>query len=137
MMESPNTEGYTRVLDRETLEELRAEGDDLLTELFDMFLAEAPAGLQRITEAFERDDLKTAGLQAHRLRGSAAGLGAKRMQELCGSIEQAARTGHPAEARASFAKLASEYRRVMDAIAVERVASVSGMTGPVSDGTMH
>jgi two-component system, sensor histidine kinase len=136
-MESANTQVYSRVLDRETLEELRAEGDGLLAELFDMFLAEAPAGLQRITEAFARGDLKTAGLQAHRLRGSAAGLGAKRMQELCGAIELAARAGRANEARASFDKLASEYRRVMDAIAVERVVVGNHMTGTVSGGTVH
>lgn len=136
-MQPLHTEASTRVLDSATLEELRAEGDDLLVELFDMFLAEAPAGLKRIAQAFERGDLKTAGLQAHRLRGSAAGLGAKQMQELCGSIEQAARTGQPAEARASFSKLASECRRVMDAIVVERVASGNGMTRPARNGTMH
>jgi HPt (histidine-containing phosphotransfer) domain-containing protein len=136
-MESANTQVYSRVLDRETLEELRAEGDGLLAELFDMFLAEAPAGLQRITEAFARGDLKTAGLQAHRLRGSAAGLGAKRMQELCGAIELAARAGRPNEARASFDKLGSEWKRVLDAIATERVVAGNGVTRPARNSPMH
>lgn len=114
------------VLDRAILEELRAEDADLLKELFDLFTAEAPAGIARIDAAFERGDLKTAALQAHRLKGSAAGIGAKRLQELCGAVEQAASANQQAEARTLFGRVTSECKRVQEAIAAERAATGDG-----------
>ncbi len=133
-MQLPKLEADSSVLDRDTLEELRAEGADFLQELFEMFVTEAPAAINRITEAFESSDLKTAGLQAHRLKGSAAGLGAKRLQELCGAVEQAARANQPAEARAHFGQLASECKRVLEAIAAESAALGSDAANDGSGG---
>ncbi len=110
-------------LDRAALDELRAEGEELLTELFALFDAEAPAGLATICAACERGDLKTAGIQAHRLKGSAAGLGAKRLQDLCGAVEQAARANQPAQANALLGQLRAECTRVQEEIAAERAAA--------------
>jgi two-component system sensor histidine kinase/response regulator len=134
-MQSRKAETLTPALDRNILEELRTEGDDFLEELFDMFVAEAPAGLKRITEAFQSSDLNTAGLQAHRLKGSAAGLGAKRLQELCGAVEQAVRANQPAAARALLDQLSSECQRVLEAIAAERaIVAAKEATRLASDG---
>ncbi|HZO81788.1 MAG TPA: PAS domain S-box protein [Candidatus Binataceae bacterium] len=122
-MQSHPAQETEPALDCATLEELRAEGADLLAELFDLFDAEAPAGVQKISEALERGDLKTAGIQAHRLKGSAAGLGAKRLQELCSAVEQATRAERADEARAMFERMSSECARVREAIAAERGAA--------------
>lgn len=57
------------------------------------FVSSAPDWLTAIEEALHAGDAGTAEETAHRLRGSAATLGAGPLAELCGTVEDAARTG--------------------------------------------
>jgi HPt (histidine-containing phosphotransfer) domain-containing protein len=107
-------------LDAETISDLRTEGDGLFADLVDLFLADAPVGIQEISDAFAGNDLKTVGLLAHRLKGSALTFGARKLGELCQGLELAGKAGEVAKAQALFSQLAPECSRVSDALRAER-----------------
>lgn len=107
-------------IDAEATAGLRQEGGNLLTELIDMFLTEAPKSLSQVDKALAQNDLKTVAFEAHRLRGSGASFGAKQMCELCQALEQAGKAGDLTRAQILARELEAECKRVCDALEVER-----------------
>ncbi len=59
----------------------------LLGRLVDAFLSEAPSSMAVLHDAIEQEDAPALQKGAHRLRGSAANLGATGMAALCGDLE--------------------------------------------------
>jgi HPt (histidine-containing phosphotransfer) domain-containing protein len=98
--------------DRATLEELRAEGDNLLSELVAIFQIELTKGLDELAHALAVCDCPAVAHIAHTLKGTAGTFGAKRMHAMAASIDQAARAGQNDRAAALFADFRSECQRV-------------------------
>lgn len=116
------------ILDPSTLESLRGlqeEGnDDLLVELIDLFLEDAPRRIDSMRDAIAREDWPALTSWAHSLRGSCGSLGALRLAELCARLEQLGRVGggRP-DAELVYRELEGQYRLVLEALQRERDAA--------------
>lgn len=108
------------VIDSEMVQELRDEGDNLLSELVDMFIAEVPLELASLEEALARQDAGATRLSAHTLKGTASNFGARRMQTLAKTIEDKGRDGALDGASAILVELRAECARVRDALEAAR-----------------
>jgi HPt (histidine-containing phosphotransfer) domain-containing protein len=113
------------VLDMNALEALRSlqdDGeDDLLAELIDLFLEDAPARMVSMRKAIEREDWPDLGAWAHSLKGSCGSLGAVHMADLCAKLEAMGRSGGVrVVAERIQRELESQYELVREALARER-----------------
>jgi HPt (histidine-containing phosphotransfer) domain-containing protein len=83
-------------LDKKVLDDLRslqdAEDPNLVEELIDIFLQEAPDKLSKLKVSFEKSDFKSLEQTAHSLKGNTGNLGAKRLHKLCAKLEKASRS---------------------------------------------
>jgi HPt (histidine-containing phosphotransfer) domain-containing protein len=98
----------TAIIDRSVLDEIRAlggPGDDLLSEVIGVFLAEAPGQVRSVNEALAARDTAAIQRAAHRLKGSALGVGARQLAALVAAVELAARTGDVERATSDAAGL--------------------------------
>jgi PAS domain S-box-containing protein len=95
-----------------SLLELTSETPDLLSEIVETFFMEAPARLDEIAQAVGEGNGETASRAAHRLKGSAGTLGARRMAGLCEEIESAAAEKKFGVAAEALVALRGELRRV-------------------------
>ncbi|MGH7786444.1 MAG: Hpt domain-containing protein [Candidatus Binatia bacterium] len=115
------------VLDQTALEALRDlndEGeDDLLVELIDLFLEDAPTRMNGMRDAIAKQDWPAVASWAHSLKGSCGSLGAMPMAEQCNRLEQHGRLGGAhAPAALMFAELEAQYALVRAALQRERSA---------------
>ena len=116
------------ILDPNTLETLRGlqdEGDDdLLVELIDLFLEDAPRRVDGMRDAISREDWPALTSWAHSLRGSCGSLGALHLAELCGRLEQLGRVGggRP-DAELVYREIEGQYGLVLEALQRERNAA--------------
>jgi len=122
-------------LDREVIAGLReldapasAEADSVepnsprpsvLRDLADLFLRNARPKLQRMGAALDRKDFAALGSIAHSLKGSASNLGARRLAELCASLEKTTRAADSQGAEDLFHETTAEFHRVEAALVVE------------------
>ena len=83
------------------------------------FLEDAASNLDRVQDALERGELRTAAERAHALGGTAATFGARRMGGLSRVLQRRSAEGDAARAREALAGLHEEFRRVRDALAAE------------------
>lgn len=118
----------TNPLDPEVVASLVALGDEggenILKLLMDIFTGEeAPGCLVRMEDAVQAADAAELAEGAHKLKGSAAQLGAARLRELCATLEGDARDGQLARAAALVAEIRAEVDRVSSALEHE-VASL-------------
>ena len=73
---------------------LAAPGEpNALAEITQLFLSSFPGDLRALRTAIAVRDLESVGRVAHRMRGSALGIGAIRVVPICAAIEEAARAG--------------------------------------------
>jgi HPt (histidine-containing phosphotransfer) domain-containing protein len=113
------------VLDQNSLAALRSlqddADDDLLSELIDLFLQDAPARLDVIRDAIARQDWTALAAAAHSLKGSCGSLGALHMAVLCGRLERYGRTGGDRrDAEQIFTELEAQSVLVREALERER-----------------
>ena len=102
----------TPIIDRSVLDELRAlgsPGDDLLAEVIGVFLAEGPGQVRSVNDALASRDAAAIQRAAHRLKGSALGLGARQLAALVGEVELAARAGDAERATSAAAGLDAAF----------------------------
>ncbi|MFP5238396.1 MAG: Hpt domain-containing protein [Acidobacteriota bacterium] len=72
----------------------RLEDDrELLLEIFDVFIEEAPARRERIGDAVQAEDLTAVVQWAHALKGTSGTLQAAPLNDICYRLEMAARAG--------------------------------------------
>jgi two-component system, sensor histidine kinase and response regulator len=116
---SGSVDNSGEVCDRATLDELRAEGDNLLPELIGIFQTELTKALDELAHALETRDCAAAARISHTLKGTAGTFGATHMHEMAAKIDQAARTGQTDQASAMFAEFRSECERVRACLAAE------------------
>jgi CheY-like chemotaxis protein/HPt (histidine-containing phosphotransfer) domain-containing protein/two-component sensor histidine kinase len=72
---------------------LDAGGPDLLREVSEVYLEDAPSRLGRMREALRSGDTRELARQAHAVKGSSASVAASRMHSLAGDLEARARAG--------------------------------------------
>jgi HPt (histidine-containing phosphotransfer) domain-containing protein len=85
----------------------------LLAELVGIFVDDGPKRLQAIREAVSASDVRQVEHVAHSLKGSAAILGATRLQTAALALEDAAHDGHTENSPDLVAEIARELERVM------------------------
>lgn len=113
------------VIDTDTLAALRSlqeEGeDDLLAELIDLFLQDAPTRVTAIREAVELGNWAALAERAHSLKGSCASLGAVHMADLCARLEAMGRDLVERDGASVLSgELERQYALVQDALQRER-----------------
>lgn len=114
------------VLDMNALDALRSLQDDgeedLLAELIDLFLEDAPTRIESMRAAIAREDWTAMGSWAHSLKGSCGSLGAVHMSDLCAKLEAMGRAGRGprVEAERIQRELEAQYELVRDALLRER-----------------
>lgn len=106
------------VIDPEALARLREWGGDrLLRQMVHLFLESTPERVRQIREGLERADVELVERGAHSLKSSAANLGAERLRELSGEMEERAHRGDLPGAGALLAALTDAHSRALDALA--------------------
>jgi HPt (histidine-containing phosphotransfer) domain-containing protein len=91
--------GATGAIDSRVIQGLRDLGGEdepeLLSELIDIFLEDAPQRMKDITEGLAGGDLGRVERGAHTLKSSSANIGALGLSELCRRIVESARANRP------------------------------------------
>jgi len=109
------------VLDPEVigrLEQLgQAAGEDLVTQLTELFLADAGARVAAMRDGLSADDPESIGRSAHSLRGASANIGATDLALLCASLSDIAAADAPRDCEAKVAAIEVEFERVSSALA--------------------
>src|SRR5271156_7148397 len=98
-------------IDQTTIQALRDEGENLLSDLVDMFIGEVPVQLATLEEALSNGDAGATRLTAHTLKGTGGNFGAARMQVLADAIEEKGRDGSFDGVAATFVQLRAECVR--------------------------
>ena len=112
------------VIDSKTLASLReledGNGEDLVGELIDIFLEQAPQRVDGIKKAIAGDDARSLSFQAHSLKGSAANFGADDLTAICQRFETGGRAGSLGDLRALLPDLEREFQAVCAALQDQR-----------------
>jgi HPt (histidine-containing phosphotransfer) domain-containing protein len=111
------------VIDRELLANLidLMEGDrELVIEVMDLFLEDAPQRIEAIVTAVDDGDPGELMRAAHSLKGSAANLGARGLSGLCANLEHRGRKGSVAGTQMICTALHREFDAVRAALVAER-----------------
>jgi CheY-like chemotaxis protein/HPt (histidine-containing phosphotransfer) domain-containing protein len=88
----------------------RVEGDkNLLAELIDICLFEAPRMIDDIRRAIDADDPIRLERASHAFKGSVGSLGARAVADIASDLESLGRNGSTADARTKFSELESGY----------------------------
>jgi len=110
-------------LDAKTLQALReiGGGDDLnlLAEIIDSYLADAPQLLAVIKAAIAQQDAKALQQASHTLKSTSAVCGAIAFSHLCEELELMARSSAISEGLEKFSQLEAEYQKVTTALEIE------------------
>ena len=103
-------------------EELQIEGEaDVLTQLINIFLDDAPKQLATIKKAINSFDTDTLTLAAHSLKGSCHNFGVIGMGNICATLEDKATLGLIVEADQLLVQLENEFVLVQSELAKFRV----------------
>lgn len=107
-------------VDRKVIQDLRDEGENLLSELVEMFICEVPGQLAMLEAALAKRDAGVTRLTAHTLKGTGGNFGASRMLALASAIEEKGRNGSLDGACAILVLLRAECVRVREALEAAR-----------------
>ena len=101
-----------------SLKELGGEDDpNLFRELVELFLTDARANVEKLTEALEQEDPTAMQRVAHTMKSSAANVGAMRMSRLCSEIEKLCRAGSIDGAQDLVVETRREFQEVSSMLA--------------------
>jgi signal transduction histidine kinase/CheY-like chemotaxis protein/HPt (histidine-containing phosphotransfer) domain-containing protein len=106
-------------LDQTALGNLRKLEDTtpgLLKNVAELFLRDAPIGLERLKDAVRVEDAELIGRLAHMMKGSAGNLGARGMAAICAKVEADAAAGDFGSAPSRVYELDQEFDRVRSAL---------------------
>lgn len=116
-MNSSQIEAVGPACDFATIAALRDEGDNLLTELIEIFTTEAPCQMTELERALAQQESAAAARIAHTLKGTAGVFGASMMESLAARIERSARRASFGDAIDACGPLRVEIARVMATLA--------------------
>ncbi|MCS6886394.1 MAG: Hpt domain-containing protein [Acidobacteriota bacterium] len=109
-----NASDSPKIVDREVLRELcqleGEEGQDFLTELFEIFKQTATEDINKLEAAIAAREAMQIYRLAHKLKGSCLPLGANRLSVVCASLEKEAKEGRIDEAVQFLEKIKEEYK---------------------------
>ncbi len=113
-------------LDRGTLEQLRRNqrpgAPSIVGGLIDSYIADSTQLLEVLGRAVEEPDVVALARAANSLGSGSAFLGARRLAQLCGELERAARAGEAGDLAQGIAHIRREYESVRAAMEAERAA---------------
>jgi len=102
----------------ETLRQLTPPGEpDVLAQVLNLFLQEAPKRIDRLKAAYSVGDHAEVHRAAHSLKGSVGNIGARAMFLVCRDLDEQARAGDLTKSGELVAALAHEFARVESEIA--------------------
>jgi HPt (histidine-containing phosphotransfer) domain-containing protein len=108
------------VLDMSFVEELlslTADRDpELLLDLIEMFLGDAPGKVRAVREGIAKGDFDLVEGAAHSLKGSSGNLGAHRLQATCELLQQACRTNDTRRVEGLVATAEEDLQAAMEAL---------------------
>ncbi|MGH2813288.1 MAG: response regulator [Actinomycetota bacterium] len=108
----------SRPVDPARVAELRELTDgthrDGFTVLAELFVEDAHVRVVSMRQAIDRDDAVGVGREAHALKGSAANVGAVKLAQTCGDLEDVASSGNLAEGHRLLTRVEAEFLRVDD-----------------------
>ena len=113
---TPPGESMDAVLDLPSVLERLDDDRDLLRELAQIFLEQAPAHLGQIQAAVRSGDAKTLRERAHALKGSAGTLAGSAVSKTAARLEQMGRDGDLNESQETCATLEADLGRLVDAL---------------------
>jgi HPt (histidine-containing phosphotransfer) domain-containing protein len=124
MAESSELYEQLAILDESVINNLREEmSGRSINWLIDLFLTESPKYFSELHHAIQSDNGMAVYQAAHKLKGSAANVGAKRLIALCARLEQAGRSGEIEQAETLYStQLQKENEQLRRAL--ERVKDV-------------
>ncbi|WP_337906901.1 response regulator [Iningainema tapete] len=110
-------------LDAKTLQSLRkmagARANEVLAQIINNYLAEAPQLLQAMHTAVATQDAAALQQAAHKLRSASASLGALALSKRCQAVEVMGNTGNTKGALAGVLQIEAAYKTVKAALQIE------------------
>jgi PAS domain S-box-containing protein len=94
----------------------------LLIEVIDIFIKDAPARLEAMQSALAAGNAQAMEKAAHALKGACAYVGAMRMYDLCKNLEDRGRAGSMEGIESDLFELEQEYGRVRRALEIEKTS---------------
>jgi CheY-like chemotaxis protein len=108
------------LLDEKALNAIRAlQSDslpDLVVQIVDLYLEDAPILMNNIVEALEAGDVEPIYRAAHTLKSSSANVGAISLAALCQELESGARSGKPGDFSNTVTKIDQLLAKVVQAL---------------------
>jgi CheY-like chemotaxis protein len=124
----PAADNILEVLDKSELEQLldTIGGDfEILVELIDTFLEEAPGLIEGLNKAVRDNDVSEVNRLSHSLKSNGADYGAKKFSQLCKTLEMQARSGDLNGSAGLAGEITVEYARMeKELIAVKNQGSL-------------
>ena len=105
-----------------------ADDADLLAQIIDIFIAETPSMLAKITGCLERGECEGAFRAAHTLKGSCSNLSADTVHAAARILEIYARNGDLAAARAALPKLQESTAALLGTLVADRALETAAQT---------
>ena len=106
------------------IRDMAGEGaEEVLAQVIDAYLEDAPKLLQAIADAIAQKDAHTLHRSAHTLKSSSTMLGATHLGNLCKELEAIGRRGTIQDREPKLSEIEAEYERVKAALQIERSKS--------------
>ena len=96
------------------------DGSDLIVELIDLYLQDAPGRLKEIKEAAVANDWVRLKRAAHNLKGSSSNLGVRQVADICEKLEEAVSPESFEKVEALVQLLEYKFDKARQALAIER-----------------
>ena len=101
------------VFDRATMLERLGDDEELLVEILDLFVSDAPEQLSSLEQAMETGEAELVTRHAHTLKGQAANIAAARMQQVSLEVELAGKEGNLALASELVPKVRCVFEELL------------------------
>lgn len=108
--------GQREVFDRSQMLERLGNDEELLVEILDLFVQDAPTQLANLTTAIQTREDELVTRHAHTLKGQAANIAAARMKEVSYEMETAAREGDLDRATTLLPRVQEVFDELLEAL---------------------
>ena len=106
-------------LDRKSLDKIKSlgpNGPKMLCAVISIYLNDSPVLIERLGETLNAGDAEGVAQAAHALKSASANLGAMRLAEMCGQVENIARRNSVHGCNALISEIRLEYGKTQDAL---------------------